>query len=314
VDRKTNVLVLGVGGNVSIGILKTLRDSDINAHILGACVQKFAAGFAFCDESLLCPYANHESFLPWVEKTVADNDINIVLSGVDEVNNALAGVGEINGNCQFLVAKKYYLDIFYDKLKTVKWLSENNIAHPKTLDLGEDYSFDEIRNNLRLPFVVKPKIGKGSVGVFIIENEEQYLGLKDINLCVAQQFIGTAESEYTCAVYNSKFGYTEVIIMRRLLRNGSTIMAEVINNREIYNYCREIANACSTTVPFNIQLRLCKMTDKPFCFEINMRLSGSTAIRHGFGFKDCQVWIKESVENKNYRSDFNVKPAVAIRY
>jgi hypothetical protein len=45
-----------------------------------------------------------------------------------------------------------------------------------------------------------------------------------------------------------------------------------------------------------------------------MRLSGTTAIRHGFGFKDCQVWIKETIQNKEYRSDFNVKSAIALRY
>lgn len=313
-ENKTNILVLGVGGNVSIGILKALSNSDINAHVFGACVQKYAAGFAFCDESQLCPYANHPSFLPWVEKTISENNINVVLSGVEEINNALTEVRITNDKCQILIPEKYNLDTFGDKLKTIKWLSDNNIGHPKTLDLGAGYSFDQVKNRLVLPFVVKPKVGKGSAGVLIIENEEQYLGVKGIESYVAQQLIGDAENEYTCGVYKSKFGYTEVIIMRRLLRNGSTVMAEVVHNEEIYNYCREIADSCTTTVPFNIQLRLCKNTGKPFCFEVNMRLSGTTAIRHGFGFKDCQVWIKETVQNKNFHSDFNVKPAIAVRY
>lgn len=306
--------MLGVGGNVSIGILKALSNSDINAHVFGACVQKYAAGFAFCDESLLCPYANHPSFLPWVEKTISENNINVVLSGVEEINNALTEVSIMNDKCQILVPEKYNLDTFGDKLKTIKWFSDNNIGYPKTLDLGAGYSFDQVKNSLVLPFIVKPKIGKGSAGVLIIENEEQYLGVESIESYVAQQLIGDAETEYTCGVYKSKFGYTKVIIMRRLLRNGSTVMAEVVHNEEIYNYCREIADSCTTTVPFNIQLRLCKRTGKPFCFEVNMRLSGTTAMRHGFGFKDCQVWIKETVQNKNFHSDFNVKPAIAVRY
>lgn len=313
-EKKINVLVLGVGGNVSIGILKAINSSDINAYTFGACVTKYAAGFAICDESLLCPYANHESFLPWLKKTVSENNINIVLSGVEEINNALAAAGIISDECQILAPEKGNLDTFGDKLKTVNWLADNNISHPKTLDLGKGYSFDQVKNYLALPFIAKPKIGKGSAGILIIENEEQYLSIDDIELYVAQQLIGDAETEYTCGVYKSRFGYTEILIMRRLLRNGSTIMAEVVRNEEIYNYCKQIADACTTTVPFNIQLRLCKKTEKPFCFEVNMRLSGTTAIRHGFGFKDCQVWIKEAVENKDYRSDFNVKPAIAVRY
>ena len=45
-----------------------------------------------------------------------------------------------------------------------------------------------------------------------------------------------------------------------------------------------------------------------------MRLSGTTAIRHGFGFKDCQVWIKENLLNKNFQTDFNVISGMALRY
>ena len=313
-DEKSRMLVLGVGGNVSIGILKAIRNSDLNTYIFGACVQKYAAGFAFCNESLICPDANHESFLPWLKKVVGEKNITIILSGVEEINNALATAGVINDKCQLLVPEKHNIHTFSDKLKTANWLADNDIDHPKTLDLSQHYRFSEIKGSLGLPFILKPKVGKGSAGLFIIDNEEQYLGIEDIQLYVAQQLIGDANNEYTCGVYKSKFGYTEIIVMRRLLRNGSTIMAEVVDNREIYNYCKQIADACTTTVPFNIQLRICNQTHKPFCFEINMRLSGTTAIRHGFGFKDCQVWIKETIENKNYRSDFNVKPALALRY
>jgi carbamoyl-phosphate synthase large subunit len=311
---RINALVLGVGGNVSIGILNVLRNSDINLYIFGACVQKYAAGFAFCDESLLCPFATHESFLPWLKEVVTEHSIDIVLSGVEEINRTLAGAGKLNDKCKFLVPEKHSIDTFNDKLKTSKWLAENNIIHPTTLDLSESYSFDQVKSIIGLPFVVKPKVGKSSAGVFIITNKSQYSTIDGRELCVAQQFIGDAASEYTCGVYKSKFGYTEIIIMHRLLRYGSTSIAEVVQNEQIFNYCKQIADACTTTGPFNIQLRFCKSSEKPFCFEVNMRLSGTTAIRHGFGFKDCQVWIKETIYGKNYRNDFKVKPAIAVRY
>lgn len=313
-DEKIKALVIGVGGNVSIAIVKALRDSGITIHIFGACVQRYAAGFALCDESLICPDASHENFLPWLNKAIKKYNINLVLSGVEEVNYVLATVGTVTDECQILVPEKNNIDIFSDKLKTVNWLASNNINHPKTLDLGEGYSFSEVKSTLSTPFIVKPKIGKGSADILIIENERHYLTIEDLKFYIAQELIGDENTEYTCGVYKSKFGYTEILVMRRLLRNGSTVMAEVVENKEIVDYCTKIADACTTTSPFNIQLRLCSKTEKPFCFEVNMRLSGTTSIRHGFGFKDCQVWVKESVQNKNYRSDFNVKPAVAMRY
>lgn len=313
-NRQVKVLVLGVGGNVSIGILRAIMSSNINAYIIGACVQKYAAGFALCHEARLCPYANQEEFMPWVEEIVSENRIDIVLSGVEEINQVLSSSVMLNNNCNVLVSEKKYLDVFSDKLETVKWLASNDIDHPKTLDLSDNHHFSTIKEALTVPFIIKPKIGKGSECISIIENAAQYSNIEKIDRYVAQELIGDADNEYTCAVYKSKFNYTEIIVMRRRLRNGSTIVAEVVEDVEIYNYCKQIAAACETTSSFNIQLRLCKITKKPICFEINMRLSGTTAIRHGFGFRDCQVWIKESVEDKNYRSDFNIRPAIAIRY
>ena len=59
---KLRILVMGVGGNVSIGILRAIKNSNIDAYVLGACVQKYAAGFSFCDTSLICPNANDKKF------------------------------------------------------------------------------------------------------------------------------------------------------------------------------------------------------------------------------------------------------------
>ena len=39
-----NVLVLGVGGNVSQGIIKALKKSRMELCIIGACISPFSAG------------------------------------------------------------------------------------------------------------------------------------------------------------------------------------------------------------------------------------------------------------------------------
>ena len=313
-SNKPRILVLGVGGNVSIGILRAIKNSDIDAHVFWACVQKYAAGFYFCEQTFISPMAEDKEFLPWLKATIKQNNINVVLSGVEEVIKVLTTARISKEVCKVLIPDITTFKTFSDKMKTAKWLKSHSITHPKTVDLREHLNFSELKSVISVPFIVKPRVGKGSSNVSIIMNEKQFLGIDQPDLCVAQQLIGNSDTEYTCGVYRSNFNYIEIIIMRRLLRNGSTVMAEVVENKLIYDYCYKIAEASKIFGPLNIQLRLCTKTHEPYCFEINMRLSGTTSVRHGFGFKDCQVWIKEMFFEKGFRKDFDVKPAIALRH
>jgi carbamoyl-phosphate synthase large subunit len=308
------ILILGVGGNVSIGIVRAIRQSALDAYIIGACVSKNAPGFAFCDAIAQSPYADSDQFLPWLENMIEKNNIEVVLSGVEEINAVLARNKNHNSECKYLVPELENQNIFKNKLHTVEWLAKHSIDHPKTLDLQKGLNFQQIVNLLKSPFIVKPKEGKGSQGISVIDTEREYEKINCKEDYVAQELIGDADSEYTCGVYKSKFGYTEILIMRRQLSKGSTNMAQVVSDHNIFSYVKRVADCLDTTSPFNVQLRLCKFSKRPVCFEINMRLSGTTPMRHKFGFKDCQVWIKESILNKNYQSDFTVQPGTLVRY
>lgn len=315
IKKSLNILVLGVGGNVSVSILKALRNSSIkNLKIFGACVQNNASGFAFSDAALICPYASDKMFIEWLKKTEESCDIDVVISGVEEVIEVLAKNKSTHTRSLYLTPDLNTILTFNDKLKTIHWLQKQNIDSPKTIDLGVVEDKKVILSSLRMPFSVKPKIGKGSMGIKMIREKgdiDAYIKDRDY---IAQEIIGTPNSEYTCGVYKSKFGYTEIIIMKRNLSKGSTSFAEVVYDNEIENYCRRIADSCETFAPFNIQLRKCVKEKKPYCFEINMRLSGTTSIRHEFGFRDCEAWICEELFNQDSRSLFNVTSGTAIRY
>lgn len=314
-NKKLNILVIGVSGNVSIGILKALRKSGLNDNITlyGACVKKNAAGFLFSDHALLCPLAFDPLFSDWLSSTVEDHDLDVVFSGVGEVNYVLATLKDKQNKAIYLAPEYENVSTFNDKLKTIHWFKKNNIDHPSTIDLDDAKALKDMGTVVRFPMIVKPKLGKGSKGLGIIADQAAIRPYIDKGGYIAQELIGTPEAEYTCGVYKSKFGYTEVIVMQRELVNGSTAVAEVVQNEIIENYCRKIADAMDTICPFNIQLRLSK-DNQPICFEINMRLSGTTSIRHNFGFKDCEAWIRETVLDQNSRGLFNITYGVAVRY
>lgn len=79
-----NVLVLGAGGNVSQGIIKALKETNLPLRIIGACIWEYSKGLYMCDEGYICPYANDDNFVPWVVDFCNLNEIDIIFTGVEE--------------------------------------------------------------------------------------------------------------------------------------------------------------------------------------------------------------------------------------
>ena len=313
-NQTLRVLVAGVSGNVSIGILKVLKKAFFkNIRTYGACLYKNSAGFGLSDEALLCPLAFSSEFPEWLSRIENNYNIDLVISGVEEVNYVLAKIKNQQTKALYLVPEFENIKIFNDKLETAAWFNKFKIEHPVTIDLDNKEDFARFSSRIKVPAIVKPKLGKGSTELKIIKNEKELLPFVEVGGYIVQELIGDPQNEYTCGVYKSKFGYTQVIVMRRILNNGSTVLAEVVEDKKITDYCYKIANALDTTSPFNVQLRISD-NGKPLCFEINMRLSGTTPIRHHFGFKDCEAWIREQLFNQDSRELFNIVPGIAIRY
>src|SRR4030095_2260171 len=78
-----NVLVLGVGGHVSQGILKALAASSLKPRVFGACVSPLARGLYMTDRAYVSPLAAHPGFLAWLVETCRTERIDAVLSGVE---------------------------------------------------------------------------------------------------------------------------------------------------------------------------------------------------------------------------------------
>ncbi len=60
--RSLNVLVLGVGGNVSQGILKALALSQIPCRVIGACINTLSFGLYTVDRAYISPAASDPAF------------------------------------------------------------------------------------------------------------------------------------------------------------------------------------------------------------------------------------------------------------
>jgi len=91
-SSQVTVLVLGVGGNVSQGILKALAVSKLRCRVLGACISPLAMGLYDVDRALIQPWSNSPEFPDWLIETCKAEGINAVLSGVPRVVSDLSQI------------------------------------------------------------------------------------------------------------------------------------------------------------------------------------------------------------------------------
>lgn len=315
--KELNILVLGVGGNVSQGILKALANSQIKANIIGACISEKSLGLYMCHKGYISPYANEDGFIPWLVNICNKEDVDIVLTGVEE--NIIAIQSQIDifsksTKAIFIATELNNLLIGQDKYKTCEWLKKNDCNYPRYCLLSSEDDVLSFVNKVGFPLIAKPRNGKSSNGVYKIISHEQLQGLSHLNNYVLEECIGTDDDEYTVGCYVDKGGeLKDIIIMHRKLEHGSTAWAEVVDNDKIYNEAQKICKKFNPKGPLNIQMRV-DNNGNPICFELNVRFSGTTPIRAHFGFRDVEAMVREYVLNEPIDICFDKKYGEVYRY
>lgn len=296
---KPNILITGTGSLIGQAVLKSINCCGIRDRITLTGCDYFdnTVGSYWCDENYILPdLLNPAELENWKKKIVdivVSRNIKIIFIGVDfeltyfaDLKNEL----EERYNCLAVVSDKRVIDIGNDKYKTYEFLVSNGMRAPKT------FLLEQMRGMpLNYPFILKPRIGARSRGVAIVKDfesysksYEEYIG-KDY---IAQELIGTSETEYTCGVlcWNNKC--VDSIILKRVLKEGNTVFAEYNGNTEtdIKEYIECIGNKLKPYGSCNLQLRTDK-EGKPYLFEINPRFSGTTYMRALFGYNEVEFII-----------------------
>jgi carbamoyl-phosphate synthase large subunit len=315
-DNKLNILVLGVGGNVSQGILKALAISSLPCRVVGACISPTAFGLFTVDLALLSPSAADADFLSWLLEVCRKEHIDAILSGVEPVLNVLAAnavlIREETGAIPVVSALEQ-LAIANDKLKTCEWLRDHGFHYPPFAAAGDAAAVESLALTVGYPLIAKPRAGKSSEGVSVIRNRDklEQLGKKDHY--VIEQYLGAPEEEYTAACFTDSAGVVRgCIALRRDLLEGTTVRVEAGTFPEVRQEAIGIAGALRPLGPCNVQMR--KVGRDAVCFEINLRFSGTTPIRARLGFNDVEACLRHYVLHEPARDLPIVEKGVMTRY
>jgi carbamoyl-phosphate synthase large subunit len=326
-------MVTGIGGGGhGEQILKALRLGKLNYWIVGTDASGACANRGEVDEFLTVPRASNPSYIDAIVEIALSRGCLAIFHGsepemavLSKARDQLAGRG-----LYVPVNSPSVLALCQDKSKTLAHLKKHGFPCPAYREVR---SVGDLEGLEQFPLIVKPSIGGGgSANVFIAQTRQElqffatYL-LKLYECFVAQEYVGTAQDEYTVGVLFGQDGVLlNSIAIRRIINNALTIRTRLPNHSaradlgenlivstgisqgevgqwpEIRTQCEAIASSLSPRAPVNIQCRFVKGRVLPF--EINPRFSGTTSLRALAGYNEPDTLIRRDVLGEKIESHF----------
>lgn len=294
------VAVTGVGGGVGQSIMKALSLSSLPVKIYPVDVQPLSACLHRGEQGVVLPPPEKAGALEQWAEWLSGQDIDALIPGSDHDLVALAGVREAwrqQGICQVLISDPELVAACQDKALTCQMLSGLGLPSPRSawdLTLVQALAW---AGEQGFPLILKPRRGSGSRQLHLVQDEEELrFYFPRTREPILQEHLGdeASQEEFTCAVFVDGHGQCQGTFMaRRQLMAGATYQAEVGYWPEIDRLLLKIGQALRPRGPLNVQLRLTPQGPVPF--ELNIRCSGTTAIRAYFGYNEPDMLLRHFV-------------------
>ena len=310
-----NILVTGAGSLLGQGILRMLKIADFQKKIFTADPDSRSSGHWLGDEAIIIPKVNEANYIQTIKDIVSQNKIDMILVGTDVELTILSQYKKEffeNFNCTIIVSDLNVINISNDKFLTAQFLKENNFPFPFSVMANDKEGLNQIKEKLGFPLFAKPIDGARSLGIKVIndENELNDLYNPNSNLTV-QQYLPEEQGEYTsgCLVVEGKC--KSIVTLRRDLRDGNTYRAYRDEFSSKYDeVIKEIAEKLNPDGPVNFQFRV--FNEQPVIFEINGRFSGTTPLRYFFGFNEVEALLNYHLFGKLIKNPI-LKEGVVLR-
>lgn len=312
--RKYNILVTGVGAVVGYGIVNSLKQSKYDCNIVGMDIYEDAVGQFFCDEFIQAVPAANENYITFLLDVFEKYKIDLMFFGTEqEITKVIENADKL-GNIyhRIVLNKKDIIEISDDKWKLYEELYDKcEYIIPSYIE----GSYEELKEKLKVPFLLKPRRSYASKGIVRIENRNdfEYWKNKSGKQFMVQPIVGDSEHEFTVAAFGFGDGtYGDIISLKRKLSGeGATAKAYVITDEKINQAVDKLCKLLKPTGPTNFQFRA--EEEKLYLLEVNPRISSSTSIRTAMGYNEAEMCIEFYLENKKPETKI-IKKGSCIRY
>ena len=294
-EGRARILVTGAGGNVGQGILKALTAAGIASWTVATDCEPASAGLYAVDRGYVVPRADHHAFCDALCRIIEDEQIDLVLVGADAETIHLARLRakiEDETGAVVLVGDSDAVERSHDKWLTAQWFVSERLRHPTTVRADDKAGRAALMDTVDC-VVVKPRCSYASRGVVVSTNRQEVETTADRMGAdgIVQEYVGRDDQEFTGAVLCDGRGRVGAsIVMKRDLLQGTSYRIQPVNDADLNRTLHEWATRFAMRGPVNFQFRV--TDDGPVCFEVNARFSGTTGIRHLFGYNDVALAVR----------------------
>lgn len=322
-----NVIITGVGGGVGYAIIKALRSSTLDLHIIGVDANPWAGGIYRCDRGYLVPPANDPDYPAAIINICKQENAQILFPGNEAELPVLARLKTQLAvfGCQVVCGSEQSIRITRNKFATAAFFQAVKLPFVATAKLAK---IDQLITAKGFPVIIKPISGATSKEINVCFNRKQVTEFINhtadtaMKNYIAQEYIVPAvwlkdKTEIDATdIYNGDvlkqqdevsiqvlvgndgeiFGcFTSI----NVLRHGVPIKILPEKGHPAEPVAIKMAKALygrGFTGPCNLQCRITK--EGPVFFEVNPRFTNITGARVAMGFNECEAYIRHLVLNE----------------
>jgi carbamoyl-phosphate synthase large subunit len=300
-EGRARILVTGAGGNVGQGILKALTAARIASWTVATDCEPVSVGLYAVDRGYVVPRAEDPSFGDSLCRIIEKERVDLILVGADAETIHLARLRDRlqrETGAVVLVADTEAVERSHDKWLTAQWFASQRLPHPLTVRADDGPGRVALMDAVEC-VIVKPRCGYASRGIVISTRRDEIEAIADRIGAngIVQEYVGSEDQEFTGSVLCDRSGRVGAsIVMKRELLQGTSYRIQPVDDAELTSALHEWATRFAARGPVNFQFRV--TTNGPVCFEINARFSGTTGIRHLFGYNDAALAVRHFLFNE----------------
>ncbi len=266
-----NILVTGIGGPAGRSAAAYLQKNGLS--VIGTDIRDVDAPVR---RFYKIPAADDLSFSSVLLGIILKDNISLLIPTVSEELPVIAKLKRFIEECGCLVAISpvHAVDIANDKLKTALFMAEHEVPVPKTF--AAKTPKEQILDELGLPLLAKPIIGRGGRGVALHKTKEELYKEARENI-IYQEFIPGEEFDLNLFLDRKNTIASGVVLKKTILKEGvvgNAVEVERTNREDIISLGIKAALLLEMEGPLDMDIRL-REDGTPVLLEINARIGGN---------------------------------------